>query len=385
MLECGAFAQSDEEARFALAEISRVLELQDGEVFIEEGKRGTQVFFVLGGEAEVFSRSPDDGHDHHIAWLPPGEVVGELSLLDSEPRSASVRARGPSTVLAIPIDSFGDLATRLVGVTQVQLALTQGAVARFREATTRATRAMRREREEALCRAREAEVRASMGSFIVKLLLGVTLYMYMLGVASFAIDYVPSATLVGVPILLIFALLVGRIIRGSALPPEAYGLTLAKAHEEAFAGFLWSLPILGVMLFAKALMIATLPGGDEEVLFDLGRHHQHLSTAMFLTMAVAYSVLAPIQEFVARSGVQAPLTEYLAGPKARRTAILLAGLLFSATHLHVSAPLALLVFPLGVYWGYLFDRRRTLVSVAVSHVLVGNIGFLVIGFDGFLR
>ncbi len=224
-----------------------------------------------------------------------------------------------------------------------------------------------------------------MGSFIVKLLFGVTLYMFLLGVASFLIDYVPSATVVGVPILLMFALLVGRIIRGGALPPEAYGITLVNAHQEAFAGFVWSLPIILLMLLAKVAMIATLPGGDEEVLLDLGRHHQHLSTTMFLTMAVVYSVLAPIQEFVARSGVQAPLTEYLTGPGARRTAILLAGLLFSATHLHVSAPLAVLVFPVGVYWGYLFDRRRTLVSVAVSHVIVGNIGFLVIGFDGFLR
>jgi membrane protease YdiL (CAAX protease family) len=61
-------------------------------------------------------------------------------------------------------------------------------------------------------------------------------------------------------------------------------------------------------------------------------------------------------------------------------AILLSNLLFSATHLHISLTLALLVFPMGVFWGWIFARQGSLVGSSVSHAIIGVFGLFVVGF-----
>ena len=60
----------------------------------------------------------------------------------------------------------------------------------------------------------------------------------------------------------------------------------------------------------------------------------------------------------------------------------MASLLFSATHLHLSPLLALVVFPFGLYWGRLFRRQRSLLGPCVSHALIGSFAFGVVGFRG---
>ncbi len=50
-------------------------------------------------------------------------------------------------------------------------------------------------------------------------------------------------------------------------------------------------------------------------------------------------------------------------------------------HLHFSPLVALAVFPLGLYWGWVFHRHQNLVGVSVSHTVVGLFGFGAVGFD----
>lgn len=57
-----------------------------GTVMMSEGQMGRETAVIVAGEVEVV-------HDGEVvARLGPGEVVGELSLLDNLPRNADVRA-----------------------------------------------------------------------------------------------------------------------------------------------------------------------------------------------------------------------------------------------------------------------------------------------------
>jgi CRP-like cAMP-binding protein len=69
-----------------------------GASIIVEGEPLDAIFIILDGSLDVHLQ----GDKRSLAELHAGEFVGEMSLLDSRPPSASVSAREPSTVLRIP-------------------------------------------------------------------------------------------------------------------------------------------------------------------------------------------------------------------------------------------------------------------------------------------
>ena len=69
-----------------------------GDVLFREGDRGDSLMIVLDGHL-VASVKTDQGGTEEVARLGPGEVVGEMSFVDAEPRSATVSAPEGATVL----------------------------------------------------------------------------------------------------------------------------------------------------------------------------------------------------------------------------------------------------------------------------------------------
>jgi CRP-like cAMP-binding protein len=63
---------------------------------IREGSRNDDLFIVIDGELSVSKM------DKELARLGSGEVVGDMSLLDSRPPTATVTALSNATVYAIP-------------------------------------------------------------------------------------------------------------------------------------------------------------------------------------------------------------------------------------------------------------------------------------------
>lgn len=74
--------------------------LRAGEVVITQGKPVDTLFIVLSGELQVYS------DDLEIARLQSGEIVGEISFVDSRPPLASVKALTNSSVCAINAEAL---------------------------------------------------------------------------------------------------------------------------------------------------------------------------------------------------------------------------------------------------------------------------------------
>lgn len=74
-----------------------------GAALVREDDAGREAFIIAEGEAEVIS-----GGDL-VAEIGPGELVGEMSLLDNQPRSATVVARTPLRVLVMDPRQFAAL------------------------------------------------------------------------------------------------------------------------------------------------------------------------------------------------------------------------------------------------------------------------------------
>ena len=77
--------------RRALARAARPLTLGPTERLVVQGEEGGSMFVLADGELEVLLRQ-DDGEDVLVDTMGKGAVVGEMSLLTGEPRTATVRA-----------------------------------------------------------------------------------------------------------------------------------------------------------------------------------------------------------------------------------------------------------------------------------------------------
>lgn len=93
-----------------------------GTTIIERGREGSDMLVLASGRARVTATSAS-GREVTIAILEPGMTFGELSLLDGEPRSATVTAMDDCLTLAIERRDFlpllrsnADLVLRLLGV-----------------------------------------------------------------------------------------------------------------------------------------------------------------------------------------------------------------------------------------------------------------------------
>jgi CRP/FNR family transcriptional regulator, cyclic AMP receptor protein len=111
------FADCTKKQMKAVAAISRVLEVPAGTMLTRVGEPGEEFFFILDGSAmvEVTRRKR--------LRMGPGEFFGEMSLLDGEPRSATVRAETDMRLLVILRRNFQSLLSEVPELTRSILAV----------------------------------------------------------------------------------------------------------------------------------------------------------------------------------------------------------------------------------------------------------------------
>ena len=80
-------------------------ELNPGEILFKEGEIGQYVCFVVDGTIEILKKSIT-GRDIVITTVGQGFSIGEMSLIDRLPRSATVRAKKKATLAVLPQSGF---------------------------------------------------------------------------------------------------------------------------------------------------------------------------------------------------------------------------------------------------------------------------------------
>lgn len=75
------------------------------EMVVEQGKKSDALYIILTGRARVMS-TDSRGREVILATLQPGDYIGEMSLIDDEPHSATVRTEVQTDVLVLDRDAF---------------------------------------------------------------------------------------------------------------------------------------------------------------------------------------------------------------------------------------------------------------------------------------
>jgi CRP/FNR family transcriptional regulator, cyclic AMP receptor protein len=101
-----------------------------GELIVEQGKKSNFLAIVLTGRARVVT-TDSRGREVILATMNPGDYVGEMSLIDNQPHSATVRAEVQTDVLILGRMEF---ARCLPENTSMAYAVMRGLVLRLRHA-----------------------------------------------------------------------------------------------------------------------------------------------------------------------------------------------------------------------------------------------------------
>ncbi|MFM2340815.1 MAG: hypothetical protein RLZZ592_468, partial [Pseudomonadota bacterium] len=101
-----------------------------GEIIVEQGRKSDALFILLSGRARVIT-SDARGREVILAVLEAGDYLGEMSLIDNEPHSATVRAEVQTDVLVLGRNEF---AVCLPDNSSLSYAILRGLVARLRNA-----------------------------------------------------------------------------------------------------------------------------------------------------------------------------------------------------------------------------------------------------------
>ncbi len=360
------FSSVGEADLFVLATRSKIRYLEPGEAIVVEGEPAESLFLLAEGSVEIV-RQGEGETVHVLERLTAPTHFGESALVGGT-RMATVRAVDRVMVAEVSVDDFRAVARERPGFADVLFQVMQSSADHLRRASDRAVEQLDR----ALAESRE---RMRIGRFLLLIIGGMTAVTTIVRIVGSSRDLGVPSTYVTVPLILVITLATVVYLRSVRMPLHVFGLTGRNAPRFALEGAVLTLPILLATLAYKAWLIQ----GTE---LPLIQALDPASPPRPLWLIGAYAVFVPFQELLIRGVGQGLLRSFLTSPRAGIEANVGANAIFLSAHLYISIQMSVVAFICGLYWGWMFERQRSLVGASVSHLLVGLFALQFVGLPG---
>jgi len=105
-----------------VAKASEEIVMTEGTLVVDQGQTGREAFVILDGEVLI------KRNNRKVATLGPGSIVGELSLLDHGPRTASAVCETDCTLLVIDQRRFLSVIDNIPALSHKLLATLAGRI-----------------------------------------------------------------------------------------------------------------------------------------------------------------------------------------------------------------------------------------------------------------
>jgi CRP-like cAMP-binding protein len=362
-----------------MAELRSVCEerrFDTGAFILREGDEDPFIYVLIEGVAQII-KTTSLGEQMHMAELRSGDVLGELKIVDPQPSSASVLAVTEVTALVMDLETFAD--SPVLTAARATLLRNVGRIlaAKLRATTSEGADALQRELD-------ESRARAYAGRFIV--LIFAMLATYQLAIAALELVPVadrPPTSFISFVLVIWTVIPITLAFRNSPFTLASYGLTIERSGPIIVQALIWTIPMLFVVVVFKLGWLWWAPSMAQAPLFDPtsvfgGRP---FSLGFFLFAMGLYLIHAPLQELVARAGLQGTLQHFIPTRPGRVNwkAIVISNLLFASAHSFIGFWFCVAAFVPGLFWGWMFARQRSLVGVTASHIAVGIWAIFVVG------
>lgn len=337
-----------------LASICSLKTINKNNVLIEEGVETRYFYLVLEGSFNmVFRKNLSEKIDY--AKIYPGEVIGEILLFNKTVRTASIVARTPAKVIAIPIQRFRKLAQTNQNFANVLVIIAEEMAARLKNSRQKYIGIYKK-------------FHHLNDSMIVNITV-ISIFIFLVPIikhlhSNFTYHEIINTMLIG---------LLGVSTLSSARYAKVnwsdLGLTLKNWRASMIEALIFSAIACLVMLIAKYIALKFYPSFSLAAMLQEDMHDIKIN--IFVAIAI-YSAFSFVQEFIVRGCLQGPMSMLLMGKNIDLKAILISNLLFSSFHVVYSYPLAVLTFIPGLFWGWLYARNRNLIGVSLSHAILGT-------------
>lgn len=360
-----------------LLNVSKKISLEAEEFLMREGDLDKQCYLIMEGTLEVV-KVDEVNFGHRLASMGKGEVVGSIVLLDHKPRSASVRAMTDCQLLAISEADLEKLIAQDSGYYRVIKNIGTDICDHFRKSNEITVKAFQD-------KIAIFKKQVSMGRILVAIILFLSFLSFFNMIASEWLVTLPNSTYVTIPLMVISAIFLLTVFFFVRLPFSAYGIT-RKGAKRAFLGGLQYAAIFCVLFLLFKWLLLHYGWLKGQTLFDpyagtnINRY-KNPALAWWVETAVYGLFVSPVQEFLARSGLQAPLQDIFPGRFKAFLAILASNLIFMTAHVFMSPAIALSIFVPGLLYGWLFYKYNNLIAPMIAHMVTGVWALNIVGWS----
>ena len=342
-----------------------------GQTLLTAGQINDHIHLIESGEVEVWRGEIGSPEALLVTRLSGGETIGEMSAFENRTATATVVAKSAVTTRTFTPDDIPETGGIRSGVIS---SLASHLVSRLIKTNDHLQQKHDAER------ATQRQLLASL-MMVGRILVTVSLYVFLLPIANQLKDVLPSDSIISFGFIIFLTGMTWAFQRGSALPKTVYGLDFTNWARQAWRGLLWSLPVMAAVVVIKWGWLQAHPGAGR--LFEPERAlaaNQSMQWGQWLLFLGIYAVLSFAQEYV-RAVTQGGLAFFYrtAGQPDRWKALLLANIIFAILHVHLSPVFAVLAFTGGLIWGWVFQRERSYLAAAVSHLAVGTWVVFIVG------
>ena len=102
------FAEFSREDIAGLAEYMDVYRARPGEIIIREGDAGDFMLLIIEGDVDILKKGVG-GEQQHMTTVGPGMTLGEMSMIDGEPRFATCLATRPTMFAVLSRDNMAKI------------------------------------------------------------------------------------------------------------------------------------------------------------------------------------------------------------------------------------------------------------------------------------
>jgi CRP-like cAMP-binding protein len=340
-------------------------------ILVREGEPAENFYVILTGEAEVLKREHGSDRLVSIAKLGPGDHFGETALFHAVKRTATVRARTPMTVAMIKTREVRESPASHPWLPPFLLGLVRGGTSVIDRLTKQTADGLRAEAE-------GTTRLLTLNRVLIYVIASLSVYAVSVALA-WQFGDASAVEQVGNTLYLVLGFMLLWLLHKSGSPARAFGLRFADNVPRELAE---SLLVIGgavaLLTGFEWVLITTVPAFQGIPLFAA-------ETLLAFEIALYYTLLIPLQELIVRGGLQSSLQNVFADHRrGTALAVVLSNAAFAAIHLHVSpyfGVLAPIMFVLGLPLGWLYARHRSLLGVALAHVIIALWALRVLNFN----